>query len=902
LIDAIDTAGIEYFKNERRVTAEVSEARTAIFAKLAKLNELLEERRFVAGDKLTAVDILLASCLFQFDAAYLDAYFLRECEGYQGSILLSDAHPVLKAYLRDMYGFLKPSVRFGSYRHHFRLHKAIETTRQLYSCEILEDEIGRIPSIYDELPNLHAILESIEKHAGGRPRGTSAASSFTQKITKIEGVPVPFWFRNDTFQRFRDLDLRDDDIILSSGVKMGTTWVTKILNSLLHDFDDDGNTTPMYMDDSFPNRLGQTYPDALFPSRDVLRREMDDLMAKTPKGREPISSNFGDFVFDDLIHQPTPRLFSSHLFGKKLLPKRLFDGWVEQRDGTIATGPPSRGQRGKGRLIVVVRNLKDTLTSLHFFRGEPKDGWDGNEHGPGSFRRFIDLEDCPNAYGDSFHWIKASAEAVEAVGSDRVLVVYYEALKANVRAQLRRINDFLGLPPLTDAKSRAIADACSASKMRSETGGRFKYAIRKGSVGDWVNYLNDERWKELDQVFDDSLGGIDLAEPLRFFQQKEIPGMPLIPWQDCDLETDRRTWSPYLCVSLREGMVVPDPDIVHTNNAIKRILSSTFRLLSFSSKMPVDLDENGSDGSPRYHLFLAPSDPWASPILAAMKLLGLERKVSVDISDGQSGAGWAFLNGASCAPWKGREGPFWLYEAYQLADPLCTTKILVPVLWDTVTERIVSNDSWEILKLLSTSSGSVTEIDDRSLFPEELKPMIEAMFSDYIGPLIDDVITAGLEYFRNDQNETERLQKGRINAYTKLLHLDSLLGTTRYLLGDTVTIVDLYFSAFLFQFDACYLDAFAFRGSDGFGEPILSGSCYPNLTAYARDMFQLLKPFVHFESFGEVFRIGPSIALTRQSCSSGGKSMDTLRESATATVPNLRDIIVFLEQPARESN
>jgi len=181
LIDAIDTAGIEYFKNERRVTAEVSEARTAIFAKLAKLNELLEERRFVAGDKLTAVDILLASCLFQFDAAYLDAYFLRECEGYQGSILLSDAHPVLKAYLRDMYGFLKPSVRFGSYRHHFRLHKAIETTRQLYSCEILEDEIGRIPSIYDELPNLHAILESIEKHAGERPRGTSAASSSTQK-------------------------------------------------------------------------------------------------------------------------------------------------------------------------------------------------------------------------------------------------------------------------------------------------------------------------------------------------------------------------------------------------------------------------------------------------------------------------------------------------------------------------------------------------------------------------------------------------------------------------------------------------------------------------------------------------------------------------------------------------
>ena len=36
---------------------------------------------------------------------------------------------------------------------------------------------------------------------------------------------------------------------------------------------------------------------------------------------------------------------------------------------------------GKGRLVIVLRNLKDVLTSLHFFRGEAKDGWHGNEHG-----------------------------------------------------------------------------------------------------------------------------------------------------------------------------------------------------------------------------------------------------------------------------------------------------------------------------------------------------------------------------------------------------------------------------------------------------------------------------------------------------------------------------------------
>ena len=41
-------------------------------------------------------------------------------------------------------------------------------------------------------------------------------------------------------------------------------------------------------------------------------------------------------------------------------------------------------ERGVGRLLVVLLSLrtfpKDVCTSLHFFRGEAKDGWLGNEH------------------------------------------------------------------------------------------------------------------------------------------------------------------------------------------------------------------------------------------------------------------------------------------------------------------------------------------------------------------------------------------------------------------------------------------------------------------------------------------------------------------------------------------
>ena len=97
-----------------------------------------------------------------------------------------------------------------------------------------------------------------------------------------------------------------------------TSWVTKILNGLLHDFDENGNTTNNYMDDSFPNRMGQTYPEAMPPSREVERQEKEQGIDKS---REMTKKSFGNFTMDELISQPTPRLFSSHLFGPKLIPK-----------------------------------------------------------------------------------------------------------------------------------------------------------------------------------------------------------------------------------------------------------------------------------------------------------------------------------------------------------------------------------------------------------------------------------------------------------------------------------------------------------------------------------------------------------------------------------------------------
>ena len=71
----------------------------------------------------------------------------------------------------------------------------------------------------------------------------------------------------------------------------------------------------------------------------------------------------------------------------------------------------------------MVCNLKDTLVSLHNFCGTAIDGMLGNNLGPGSFERFVNVDRCPNAMGSAFLWVCQNAKAVRNIGLGQALVV-----------------------------------------------------------------------------------------------------------------------------------------------------------------------------------------------------------------------------------------------------------------------------------------------------------------------------------------------------------------------------------------------------------------------------------------------------------------------------------------------
>ena len=673
-----------------------------------------------------------------------------------------------------------------------------------------------------------------------------------------KGLPVPFFFQAATAEAFLDLNMREDDVVLSSLPKAGTTWVHQILHLLLHGVDTDGSHVEAASD--LIGSKGQVYPEAILKAKGALPDPENP-----PHMQQVREKLFGTWSFeDDLCAQASPRLFSTHLYGQHL-PAML-----------RATG-------GKGRLIIVLRNLKDTMSSLHFFQGEAKDGWLGNEHGPGSLARFIH-PDSPNAYGSCFQFVRqsddlATSGSMHAEG--RVLVVYYEDLIRSLPAQVERIASFLRVP-LSEAKHAAVVKAVSFDAMKRTAGSVAALTLRKGGIGDWRNHLSAEDWRRFDAAFDAALDGVALAEPLRYYQMMAVDGLP--PHRAAQaVDCDPRAWPTFVRKTLVDGRVVRDGLIASSNTDSRGFVRPP-------SEYCAEVLPPGSAGAKhvaeagRYHLFVSGVCPWASGVRAVRHLLGLDEVISMDVADGQSGAGWVLLHGTSCPPWEatGAKGePFFLHEAYQASDPLGSTRITVPVLWDKKLRVIVSNDSWAIIKMMSTAFSSLGAPKparygtgcasgcqtggapgDVRLLPPEIASKIEAEHARLYSSLLNGVYKAGVALVMGKSDVHEEAAS---EVYKTLDELDATLSQQRFLLNaPSPTALDVRVLMTLLRFDISYMHAFGLkRGGKGgilvddatkMTKASSTNLGYPHIAAYVRELYGYIAPTVDWAAFPQYYR------------------------------------------------
>jgi len=236
---------------------------------------------------------------------------------------------------------------------------------------------------------------------------------------------------------------------------------------------------------------------------------------------------------------------------------------------------------------------------------------------------------------------------------------------------------------------------------------------------------------------------------------------------------------------------------------------------------------DGSSGFPaevgRYHLYVSLACPWAHRSVIVRRLMGLEDVVSLSVVDPvRDGRGWAFREGAGYGP-DPVNGFTLLREAYDATEPGYRGHISVPVLWDRATSRIVSNNFPDITIDLGTQFGAwaAPGID---LYPQPLRAEIDALNDRVYVSVNDGVYRCG---FAGTQAVYDRAVTA---LFVTLDDLEERLATRRYLFGGQVTEADVRLWVTLARFDSVYVTHFKanlHRIVD-----------YPNLWAYARDLYQ----------------------------------------------------------------
>ncbi len=236
---------------------------------------------------------------------------------------------------------------------------------------------------------------------------------------------------------------------------------------------------------------------------------------------------------------------------------------------------------------------------------------------------------------------------------------------------------------------------------------------------------------------------------------------------------------------------------------------------------------DGSSGFPaqagRYHLYVSLACPWAHRSVIVRSLLGLEDVVSLSVVDPiRDGRGWAFRDGPGYGP-DPVNGFTLLREAYEASEPGYDGHVSVPVLWDRETAQIVSNNFPDITIDLGTQFGAWAA-PGIELYPERLRAEIDALNDRVYASVNNGVYRCG---FAGTQ---EAYDVAVAALFTTLDELEERLAVRRYLFGDQITEADVRLWVTLARFDSVYITHFKAN--------IRRLADYPNLWAYARDLYQ----------------------------------------------------------------
>ena len=245
---------------------------------------------------------------------------------------------------------------------------------------------------------------------------------------------------------------------------------------------------------------------------------------------------------------------------------------------------------------------------------------------------------------------------------------------------------------------------------------------------------------------------------------------------------------------------------------------------AFRDWVTADGQSNYPAAAGRYHLYVSLACPWAHRTIIVRKLKRLESVIGMTVVDPiRDERGWAFHSGPGHSP-DMLNGFHFLSEAYQATNPGYRGRVTVPVLWDSVTKRIVSNSDDDLMRMFNGEFNRFTD-STLDLYPAALRPEIDALNTVIYEEINNGVYRAG---FATSQGAYEQAVR---RLFNRLDELEFRLRDRRYLFGSQVVETDWRLFVTLIRFDAVYHGHFKCN--------LRRIVDYPNLSGYLKDLYQL---------------------------------------------------------------
>jgi putative glutathione S-transferase len=226
----------------------------------------------------------------------------------------------------------------------------------------------------------------------------------------------------------------------------------------------------------------------------------------------------------------------------------------------------------------------------------------------------------------------------------------------------------------------------------------------------------------------------------------------------------------------------------------------------------------------RFHLYVSLACPWAHRTILVRMLAGLEDAIGMTVVDPiRDERGWAFRDGPGFSQ-DPVNGFRFLGEAYAATDPEFRGRVTVPVLWDTVERRIVSNSDDDIMRMFETEFGALAR-RPLDLYPERLRTQIDELNEHIFETLNDGVYRAG---FATAQ---EAYEAAAYRVFATLDELEERLARRRFLFGPEPLETDWRLFVTLVRFDVVYHGHFKCN--------LRRIADYTNVFGYLRDLYQV---------------------------------------------------------------